>query len=182
MTTSDTRGVTALAQLLEAVASGTELRVAEFVAANGIARSSAFEIARRAETAGFIRRDTNGALQPGRELVRFAFAAHGIGSMFGPAEPLCAALRDETGHDVGLWSRGTPRVLLLFLPGFDWKRGGQALEQPVGIGPRAWLTLETPSVFEATAAATHAMRALRRTAQALEHYITPVFTPREPSS
>ncbi|MBN9020995.1 MAG: hypothetical protein J0H08_02640 [Rhizobiales bacterium] len=178
MSAPETRGVAALAALLRALAEGRAPGVAEFAATAGIARSTGFAIAQKAERAGFVGRGADAALRLGPELVRLAYAAHGVGPLHGPALPLCAGLRDETGWGTRLWSSGTPRVLLLSLPAPGPEADAESLSLQIGAPPRAWLTLYRPPGRDALPRE-GALRSLREAAAALEAHLD-VLTPIPP--
>lgn len=170
MSATETRGVAALAGLLRDLAEGRSPGVAEFAATAGIARSTGFTIVHKAERAGFVGRGADAVLRLGPELVRLAYAAHGVGPLHGPALPLCAGIRDETGWGVRLWSHGAPRLLLLSLPASGHEADAETLSLPVGAPPRAWLTLHRPPSLDALPRE-GALRSLRETVAALEAHL-----------
>ena len=92
-----TRGVEVMVRVLERLAEGPAVKVAELAEMEDMARSSLFDIVRRLESAGFVERRSGGQLAPGPQVVALAFARAGLPSLQGPAEALLRLLRDETG-------------------------------------------------------------------------------------
>ena len=92
-----TRGVEVMVRVLERLAAGPEVKVAELAETEDIARSSLFDIVRRLESAGLLDRRAGGWLAPGPQAVALAFARAGLPGLQGPAEALLRLLRDETG-------------------------------------------------------------------------------------
>lgn len=164
MSTEATTGVAAMASILGRVASGPAATVATVAEDQGVARSTAFDITRRLEAAGFIARDEGGLLSAGPELVRLAFAAHGVAALHGPAEALLALLRDETGATVRLYAGEA--LLLAFAADWDTAKLAAALSASSG-GLHLTLALR-PTATRAERA--YAQAALERTLAGLIHY------------
>jgi hypothetical protein len=97
-----TAGVAVLGRILAALASGQPQTAGDVIAGTGVARSSGFDVLRRMEQAGLVVRDAKGLLAPGPAAGRFAYSAHGLGGLFGPARPVLDWLRDETGGSASL--------------------------------------------------------------------------------
>ena len=102
-----TAGVAVLGRILAALASGAPQTAGDIIAGTGVARSSGFDVLRRMERAGLVVRDAKGLLVPGPAAGRFAYSAHGLGGLFGPARPVLDWLRDKTGGSVSLMAGET---------------------------------------------------------------------------
>jgi len=95
MSVRDTTGVSGLARVLSRLAEGTAESVAELALAEGLSRSSAFELARRLETAQLVARAKSGKLVAGPNAIALAYARFGLARLFGPAEAVLRWLRDH---------------------------------------------------------------------------------------
>ena len=102
-----TAGVAVLGRILAALASGEPQTAGDVIAGTGVARSSGFDVLRRMERAGLVVRDAKGLLAPGPAAGRFAYSAHGLGGLSGPARPVLDWLRDETGGSACLMAGAT---------------------------------------------------------------------------
>ena len=178
MSVSETTGVAALARLLAGLGSPATT-VNDFAAAEGIARSTAFDIAERLESAGFLVRDPGGLLAPGPEILALGFARYGLSRLQGPAVPLLIWLRNETGGVASLVvDRAGERFTLLRM-GADWQNRAShtttTIERDVrdiGGTKRAILLLALrPQASRAERL--HAERLCERARLSLEHYLTP---------
>lgn len=178
MSVTQTTGVVALARMLKELGAASTT-VNDFAATEGIARSTAFDIAERLETAGLLVRDADGLMGPGPEILALAFARYGLARLQGPAVPLLIWLRNETGGAASLAvERGAESFTLLRM-GADWQnratQGGTAIERDVrdlSGAKRATLVL-TLRPQASRAERLHAERLAERTRLSLEHYLTP---------
>ena len=161
-----TTGVGMLARLIGRLGSGEVMTAAGFAADEGFARSTAFDVVRRMEDAGLLRRDLTGTLMAGPCLVKLALSPYGLASLHGPAEALLTQLRDET--------HGTARLIapdgtaLLTLAGYRGDRDGPVLEAAVAERARVELRLR-PNTTRSERE--HAQLRLARTAISLAHYL-----------
>ena len=96
MSVGTTTGVALVARMLRRLGEGTAPTVAGFAEEEGFARSTVFEVARRLEAAGLVRRDGQSGLVPGAAMVQLCLAEYGLAPLHGPAEALLSQLRDET--------------------------------------------------------------------------------------
>lgn len=177
MSTTDTAGVAGLARLLSRICRAPRLTVSQVVAESGLARSSAFTLARKLENAGLVTRDAAGVLAPGRLAVQLGFAAYGIAPLAGPAEALLTLLRDETDASVALVVAGESGPMSLLRLAARWSHG-EGREEPTLTGPvadetgatRAWLTLTLRPDATRVARAL-AQAEFERIRISLEHYL-----------
>lgn len=134
-----TRGVGVLARLINRLGTGETMTAAGFAAREGFARSTVFDVMRRMEDAGLLKRDLSGLLMPGPALVRLALAEHGLAALHGPAEALLTQLRDETHASARLIAADGKVLLTLTARRGDSE--GALLEVPVGEVARLTLQL-----------------------------------------
>ncbi len=166
MSVAATTGVGVLARLLRRLGDGAATTVAEFAAAEGLARSTVFVVSRRMEAAGLLQRDLDGRLFAGPAAVRLALAEYGLAPLHGPAEALLAQLRDETLASVRLVADDGNVVLA-----YAARRGeaeGLVLEAPVTERARIVLKLR---VNATRAEREDAQLRLTRCAITLRHYL-----------
>jgi hypothetical protein len=109
----DTTGVGGLARVFRRLADRTAGGVAEFAAAEGLSRSTAFDLARRLEAAGLVAREPSGKLVAGSRAMALAYARYGLARLHGPAEAVLRWLRDHGEVGVKLTCEGDGERLTL---------------------------------------------------------------------
>ena len=110
MSVRDTTGVSGVARIFLRACPMDRREVAELARERGLARSTAFALARRLEAAQFVARDPTGKLIAGPRRSRLGFARFGLARLHGPAEALLGWLRDHCDATATLsCDRGRPR-------------------------------------------------------------------------
>jgi DNA-binding IclR family transcriptional regulator len=97
-----TSGVAVMARILASLAADEPQTAGDLARREPIPRSSVFAVLKRLETAGLVARTAQGVLEPGEAAGRFAYSAHGLGPLYGPAEIILEWLRAETGGSASL--------------------------------------------------------------------------------
>jgi MarR family len=124
MSVRDTTGVSGLARILARMADGAPRSVADLARAEGLSRSSAFELARRLQAAGLVARDPAGKLIAGPRAIALAFGRFGVARLHGPAEALLGWLRDHCDATTILSCAGRDARVTLVSFSADWARPG----------------------------------------------------------
>jgi hypothetical protein len=102
MSKDQSAGVATLGLILSRMATGEPLSVSALVADGGVARSTAFAVAKRMVEAGLVSKQPDGHLVPGTAAGAFAYAASNLAPLHGRAGPILTWLRDQTNAAVEL--------------------------------------------------------------------------------
>lgn len=169
MKSTGSRGLTALATLLDALAFGTRVRAAPFAEEHGFARSSIFDLTRRLEAAGLVTRSSSGDVHAGPAALDFAWSTYGLQDMRGPTEAVLLWLSDLFDAPVEATCDGD---LLLCAPGRSQMVGtvAQDISEPVcdqNGTERMRLTLQLRVAVDADIASV----AIKRAATTLERHL-----------
>jgi hypothetical protein len=167
MSVAETTGVAALATLLRRLAEDGNLRVAAFAAEEGIARATAFDVARRLREQGFAASDHVGGLVPGPAALTLAWARFGLAPLSGPAEAVMRWLAERIDGEIELSAGG---VVLIGLGDLHGAEPAMVLDHPVRDqkgGVRAQLRLSAAEPADPA----FARHCLARAAHTLEHYL-----------
>ncbi|SFJ41694.1 hypothetical protein [Aerobium aerolatum] len=169
MKSTDSRGLTALATLLDALASGTTVRAASFAEEHDFARSSVFDLTRRLEAAGLVTRSGSGDLHAGPAALDFAWSTYGLQGMRGPTEAVLLWLNDLFDAPVEATCSGD---LLLCAPGRSPMVGpvAQEMSEPIcdqNGTERMRLSLQPTAAVDADLAS----MAMKRAIATLEHHL-----------
>jgi DNA-binding IclR family transcriptional regulator len=125
-----------LVAVLDALAAGGPVTLAELVEATGLSRATTHRLAVALETHGLVRRDGNGRFALGTRLVELGRSAAAVLPLAAAASDALEALRDDTGESVQLYVReGQRRVCIA------------ALESPHGLRTIVALGASLPLQF-----------------------------------
>lgn len=123
MSLTGSAGVATVGRILARLADGGPMTVSQLVADEHLVRSTAFDVVRRLERSGMVRRDEALRLRAGPAGARLGLSAFGMQDLHGPAEALLTWLTEHTGAPASLTVRRSNEDCVLMTAAGAWAAG-----------------------------------------------------------